>query len=153
MVNALEVPADMLIRRVAEKLKKEYPQVKPPVWAYFAKTGVHKEKPPEDKDWWYVRAASILRKLYKSGEPVGIETFRVIYGGRQNRGVAPEKFRKGSGSVARKILQQLEQAGLVRKVPGKGRTLTPAGRSLLDKTAREIMQELVKERPELAKYL
>ena len=41
----------------------------------------------------------------------------------------------------------------MRKVPGKGRTLTPAGRSLLDKTAREIMQELVKERPELAKYL
>lgn len=153
MVNALEVPADMLIRRVAEKLKKEYPQVKPPLWAYFAKTGVHKERPPEDKDWWYVRAASMLRKLYKSGEPIGIETFRVIYGGRQNRGVAPEKFRKGSGSIARKILQQLEAAGLVTKIPGKGRTLTPQGRSLLDKTAREIMEELVKERPELAKYL
>ncbi|MCE4611134.1 MAG: 30S ribosomal protein S19e [Desulfurococcales archaeon] len=153
MVNALEVPADMLIKRVAEKLKKDYPQVKPPVWAYFAKTGVHKEKPPEDKDWWYIRAASILRKLYKSGEPIGIEAFRVIYGGRQNRGVAPEKFRKGSGSIPRKILQQLEKAGLVRKVPGKGRTLTPAGRSLLDTTAREIMQELVKQRPELARYL
>ncbi len=153
MVNALEVPADLLIKRVAEKLKKDYPQIKPPVWAYFAKTGVHKERPPEDKDWWYIRAASMLRKMYKSGEPIGIETFRVIYGGRQNRGVAPEKFRKGSGSVVRKILQQLEQAGLVKKVPGKGRTLTPAGRSLLDRTAKEIMEELVKERPELAKYL
>jgi small subunit ribosomal protein S19e len=153
VVNALEVPADLLIKRVAEKLKKEYPQVKPPYWAYFAKTGVHKERPPEDKDWWYIRAASMLRKLYKSGEPIGIETFRVIYVGRQNRGVAPEKFRKGSGSVVRKILQQLEQAGLVKKVPGKGRTLTPAGRSLLDRTAKEIMEELVKERPELAKYL
>ncbi len=151
MVNALEVPADLLIRRVAEKLKS-YEQIKPPAWAFYAKTGVHKEKPPEDPDWWYVRAASMLRKMYKSGEPIGIETFRVIYGGRQNRGVAPEHFRKGSGSVVRKILQQLEAAGLVVKVPGKGRTLSPAGRSLLDKTAKEIMEELVKERPELEIY-
>jgi len=151
MVNALEVPADRLIRKVAEKLK-EYEEVKPPVWAYFAKTGVHKEKPPEDPDWWYVRAASMLRKMYKSGEPIGIESFRVIYGGRQNRGVAPEHFRKGSGSVVRKILQQLEAAGLVRKVPGKGRTLTPQGRSLLDKAAQEVMEELLKERPDLSIY-
>ncbi len=154
MVNALEVPADLLIKRVAEKLKKEYQDyIKPPVWAFFVKTGVHKERPPEDPDWWYIRAASMLRKMYKSGEPIGIETFRVIYGGRQNRGVAPEHFRKGSGSIVRKILQQLEAAGLVRKVPGKGRTLTPEGRSLLDRTAREIMEELVKERPELERYL
>ena len=153
MVNALEVPADLLIRRVAEKLKREFEQVKPPQWAFFVKTGVHKERPPQDPDWWYVRAASILRKLYKSGEPIGIETFRTIYGGRQNRGVAPERFRKGSGSIVRKILQQLEAAGLVNTIPGKGRVLSPKGRSLLDRTAKEIMKELVKERPELAKYL
>lgn len=152
MVTALEVPADLLIKRVAEKLKK-YEQIKPPAWAYFVKTGVHKEKPPEDPDWWYVRAASMLRKMYKSGEPIGIETFRTIYGGRQNRGSAPEHFRKGSGSIVRKILQQLETAGLVVKVPGKGRTLSPAGRSLLDKTAKEILQELVKERKDLEIYL
>lgn len=154
MVDALEVPADMLIRRVAAKLKGEYSNyVKPPHWAFFAKTGVHKERPPSDPDWWYVRAASILRKLYKSGEPIGIETFRVIYGGRQRRGVAPPHMRKGSGSIVRKILQQLEAAGLVEKVPGKGRILSPKGRSLLDKTAREVMEELVRVKPELAKYL
>ena len=154
VVNALEVPADMLIRRVAEKLKREYSShVKPPQWAYFAKTGVHKERPPSDPDWWYVRAASMLRKLYKSGEPIGIETFRVVYGGRQRRGSAPPHRRRGSGSVVRKILQQLESAGLVEKIPGRGRILSPRGRSLLDVTAREVMEELVKVKPELAKYL
>lgn len=153
MVNALEVPADLLIERVAAKLKEKYPQVKPPAWAYFAKTGPHKERPPVNKDWWYVRAASMLRKMYKSGEPIGIETFRVIYGGRQNRGSAPERFRKAGGSVPRKLLQQLEEAGLVIKIPGKGRTLSPAGRSLLDNTAREIMSELAKNNPDLEKYL
>jgi small subunit ribosomal protein S19e len=153
VVNALEVPADLLIRRVAEKLRRDYSQVKPPQWAFFAKTGVFKEKPPRDPGWWHVRAASILRKLYKSGEPVGIETFRTIYGGRQRRGSAPPHRRKGSGSVVRRILQQLEEAGLVEKVPGRGRVLSSKGRSLLDITAREVMEELVKVRPELAKYL
>ncbi|MEB3779079.1 MAG: 30S ribosomal protein S19e [Desulfurococcales archaeon] len=152
MVNALEVPADLLIKKLAEKLK-EYSQITPPQWAYFVKTGVHKEMPPTDPDWWYVRAASMMRKMYKSGEPIGIEKFRTIYGGRQNRGSAPEHFRKSSGSIARKILQQLEAAGLVVKIPGKGRTLTPAGRSLLDRTAKEVAQEYVKVNPALQRYL
>ncbi len=48
----------------------------------------------------------------------------------------------------------MEQAGLVTKVPGKGRTLTPqGGRSLLDRTAAQIAKELVKTKPELAKYI
>jgi len=152
MVTALDVPADELIRRVARKLKEEYALIKPPAWAYYVKTGPHKERPPEDPDWWYIRAASILRKLYKSSEPIGIESFRVIYGGRRNRGVRPERFVKAGGSIVRKILQQLEAAGLVQKVPGKGRTLTPLGMSLLDKMAKEIAGELVKKYPELSRY-
>jgi len=153
MVTALEVPADRLIARLAAYLKENVPQVKPPEWAYFVKTGAHKEKPPSDPDWWYYRAASILRKLYKSSEPIGIETFRTIYGGRKNYGSAPEHFVKGSGSIVRKILQQLEQARLVRKVRGKGRVLSSQGRALLDRIAFEVMIELVKEQPEMVKYL
>ncbi|HIQ24092.1 MAG TPA: 30S ribosomal protein S19e [Pyrodictium delaneyi] len=152
MVTALEVPADLLIERVAQKLK-QMPQIRPPAWAYYVKTGVHKERPPEDPEWWYYRAASILRKLYKRGTPVGIERLRTAYGGRVNRGVAPEHFVKGSGSIVRKILQQLERAGLVVKVRGKGRTLSPRGRSLLDNTAYEIMKELAEKNPALRKYL
>ena len=156
MVTALEVPPDLLIKRVAEELKK-YPQIRPPVWAYYVKTGVHKELPPQDPNWWYYRAASILRKLYKRGRPVGVERLRTAYGGRLNRGVAPEHFVKGSGSIIRKILQQLEAAGLVTKVRrGRrilGRTLTPKGRSLLDNIAYEIMRELAQQNPELQKYL
>ncbi|MEM0355254.1 MAG: 30S ribosomal protein S19e [Desulfurococcaceae archaeon] len=153
MVTALEVPADRLIEKLAKYLKENVPNVKPPPWSIFAKTACYKERVPENPDWWYVRAASILRKLYKSGKPIGIEKFRVIYGGRKNYGVAPEHFVKGSGSIVRRILQQLEKEGLVKTIPGKGRVLTSQGRALLDKIAYEVMQEVVKEKPELIKYL
>ena len=152
MVNALEVPADELIRRVAAKLKR-MEEIKPPAWAYFAKTGVHKEAPPTDVDWWYIRAASILRKLYKTRKPVGIERLRTVYGGRANLGSRPEHFRKAGGSSIRKILQQLQKAGLVQVTPRKGRVLTPAGVSLLDNTAYEILKELAEKQPELKVYL
>jgi len=153
MVTAVQVPADRLIAEVARYLKERVPEVKPPEWAAYVKTGAHKERVPEDPDWWYYRCASILRKLYVRGTPVGIERLRTAYGGRKNYGVAPEHFVKGSGSVIRKALQQLEKAGLVVKVKGKGRTLSPKGRSLLDKMANKIMRELARENKELEKYL
>ncbi len=153
MVTALEVPADLLIKRVAEYLKNKVPEIKPPAWAYIAKTSPHKERPPADPDWWYIRAASILRKLYKSGQPIGVGTFRTIYGGRKNYGSAPEHFVKAGGNAIRKILQQLEKANLVAQVKGEGRVLTPAGRALLDSIAFDIMRELARRNPELAKYL
>ena len=152
MVTVTEVPADKFIEKLALYLKERIVELRPPTWAYMVKTGTNREKPPEDPNWWYYRAASILRKLYIRARPVGIERLRTAYGGRKNRGVRPEHFKKGSGSVIREILQQLERAGLVRKIPGKGRILSPAGYSLLDHIAFEVFNELVKERPELKKY-
>ncbi len=149
MATVYDVPPDMLIQRVAERLK-EMEEIKPPEWAVFVKTGVHKERSPEQDDWWYVRAAAILRKVYIN-QPVGIERLRTAYGGRKNRGVKPEKFRKGSGSIIRKVLQQLESAGLVKKTD-KGRVVTPQGKALLDRVAAEVKKELVEQIPALAKY-
>jgi len=153
MVTAVQVPADRLIAEVARYLKEKVSEIKPPEWAAYVKTGAYKEKVPEDPDWWYYRCASILRKLYVREIPVGVERLRTAYGGRKNYGVAPEHFVKGSGSVVRKALQQLEKAGLVVKVKGKGRTLSPKGKSLLDKMANKIMRELARENKELEKYL
>jgi len=154
LVNVFEVPADMLIKELAEHLKKHYGDIiRPPYWAYFVKTGPHKERPPTDPDWWYYRCASIMRKLYVRGRPVGVERLRRAYGGRKNYGVAPEHFVKASGSIIRVALQQLEKAGLVTKVERKGRALSPLGRSLLDRLSGKIMRELARHRPELRKYL
>jgi small subunit ribosomal protein S19e len=92
--------------------------------------------PPEDPDWWYVRVAAVLRRVYVDG-PLGVERMRSFYGGKKNRGSKPNAFRKGSGSILRKSLQQLEAAGLI--VHDKtGRKVSPAGMAFLDNMAHEV---------------
>ncbi|WP_297500962.1 30S ribosomal protein S19e [Thermococcus sp.] len=150
MATVYDVPGDLLVERVAQALK-EVEEIKPPEWAAFVKTGKHKERIPEQEDWWYHRVASILRKVYIDG-PIGIERLRTWYGGRKNRGHAPEHFYKAGGSIIRKALQQLEKAGLVQKVPGEGRVVTPKGQGFLDKIATELKKELEEQIPELKKY-
>ncbi|WP_292727483.1 30S ribosomal protein S19e [Methanoculleus sp.] len=149
MTTVYDIPADMFIRQAAEELKKN-PQIQPPDWAAFAKTGVHKEMPPENDDWWYVRAASVLRRIYTDG-PVGAQRMRSIYGGKRNRGPAPSQFRKGSGAIVRKLFQQLEATGYVSQTRG-GRTVTAAGRSFLDNIANGLKAQATEIAPGLAKY-
>lgn len=138
MTTVYDVPADLLINKVARKLKEEK-MVEPPEWSSYVKTGVNREMPPTDSDWWYVRSASLLRRVYIDG-PVGVSSLRTAYGGRHRKAVATEKFAKGSGSIIRNALQQLEDAGLVR-TEKKGRVITPEGTSLLDNLAHEVEQE------------
>ena len=127
-----------LIEKVATYFK-ENRVIEPPPWAMFVKTGVHKERPPQDPDWWYVRAAAIMRKLYLKG-PLGVSRLRKLYGGRHRRGHRPPKFARGSGAVIRRILQQLEEAGLVEKRDRRGRGLTRAGRELLEEAAKAVLK-------------
>lgn len=134
-----EVDSKALLARLKEELKK-LNELQPPQWSHFVKTGVHKERLPEQPDWWYARAASLLRRIYIDG-PVGISRLRSYYGGRQNRGQAPEHFRKAGGKILRTILQQLEQAGLVRKVERRGRKLTQKGAAMLDNLAKQMKAE------------
>ena len=140
MTTAFDVSPDILIKKLGEELKKK-PEMKPPAWTPFVKTGVHRELPPEDPDWWYVRAGAVLRRIYRDG-PVGVQRLRSVYGGTRDRGSRPNKFRKGSGAILRKVLQQLETAGLVEKSKS-GRNISAAGRAFVD----EIAFTLVKTVP------
>ncbi len=135
-MSVREVPSQLLIARTAEELKK-LEELRPPEWSRYVKTGVHKERPPEQKDWWYVRAASLLRRLYLDG-PVGVSRLRVYYGGRKKRGAAPEHFRRGGGKILRSLLQQLERAGLVERKEKEGRKVTRKGAELLEKLSGEL---------------
>ncbi|MFQ5647778.1 MAG: 30S ribosomal protein S19e [Candidatus Aenigmatarchaeota archaeon] len=129
-----DVDAEKLIIRTAGELEK-LSELKPPEWSGFVKTGPHKERAPLQANWWHIRAASVLRKLCL-GEPAGVSRLRKVYGGRKNRGHKPEHKYKASGAVLRKLLQQLEAAGLVKAEKGKGRTITLKGRAFLDSVAK-----------------
>lgn len=150
MTTVYDVPSKDLIGAVAKKLQNDK-SIVPPEWANFARTGVDRENPPMEKDWWHTRCASILRKIYINNS-IGIEHLRAEYGGKRDRGSKPYKARSGSGSITRKAVQQLEKAGYVSKVKGRGRMLTPKGRSFLDNISNEIMKNLVEYSPELKKY-
>src|SRR3989344_7287507 len=106
-----------LNNKLAEALK-EIPEFKALDWSYFVKSSVARQRPVEDPDFWYKRAASILRQVYIK-KAVGVNKLRTRYGGRKNRGVKPARFTKSSGKIIRVILQQAEKAGLVEKIKGK----------------------------------
>jgi len=151
MPTPYDVPASILIERLARHLKEEVDTIVPPLWASFVKTGSHVQGPPQNPEWWFTRCASLLRKIYMKG-PVGIERLRSEYGGRIGRGVRPEHARKGGGAIIRKALQQLQAAGLVEPLKNRGRVVTGQGRRLLDKLSTEIKGNLEKTQPELKKY-
>lgn len=114
---------------------KNIKEVQAPDWASFVKTGVSRERPPVNPEWWQVRAASVLKKVDKFG-PVGTNRLAKHYGGRKNRGHKPDKKFSGSRNIVRKVLDQLEAAGLIQHTakPTAGKILTKKGKDLINKT-------------------
>lgn len=112
MPTPYDVPSPVLIEKLAQYLKNNVDSVKPPEWAPYVKTGVYAQRPPQNADWWYVRCASLLRKIYAKG-PIGLEHLASEYGGRKSFGVKPQHSRKGSSTVTRQALHQLQNAGFV----------------------------------------
>ncbi|MGQ9720073.1 MAG: 30S ribosomal protein S19e [Candidatus Jordarchaeum sp.] len=141
MSTVYDVSAWEIIQEVADILKKDYPEVTPPPGSQFWKTGQHKERAPEQPDWWYIRCASILRKVYLTG-PVGVSRLRTVYGGRKRMSVKLNRSVKGSGSIIRKVFQQLEEAGLVEIIERKGRRISGKGRSVMDRAAHQVNLKL-----------
>jgi len=138
MATASNVSAEKIIPRVAEDLKTNV-KLEMPGWASLVKTGAHKERIPESEGWWWLRAASILRKLYVRG-PTGVQKLRVLYGGRKNKGVRPEKFYPAGGKIIRVILKEFDGLGFTEKIKKEGRKITPKGQAYLDKIATGIQK-------------
>ncbi|MFB6310857.1 MAG: 30S ribosomal protein S19e [Salinirussus sp.] len=152
MTTLYDVPAEALNEAVAAELAEES-AVEAPDWADFVKTSHDRELPPEQEDFWEVRAASLLRKVAVEG-PIGVGSLRTAYGsakqGSTRYRVRPRHSTDGSGKIIRTILQQLESAGYVERAEGEGRVITGDGHSLLDSVAEEVMSDL--DDPELERY-
>jgi small subunit ribosomal protein S19e len=142
MVKYNDVHPNKLINKLAEELRKKE-NFQAPSWAVFVKTGVHKDRPPTNKDWWQIRVAAVLRSVAKLG-PIGVSKLKVKYGGKHRRGHKPPKFAEGSGSIIRKALQQLEKANLIQQTKigvHRGRIITKEGTLLLNSITNDILNE------------
>ena len=138
MATVRDVSADKLIPALAEALKKDE-NMKPHRSAGFVKSGVNAERPPDQADFWYLRSAAILRKIYCTG-PVGTQRLRTAYGSKKRRGHKPAHHSKAGGKFIRLMLQQLEKSGLVKKEEKApfGRAITPKGQKFVDKIATKV---------------
>ena len=154
-----ELKSDEFNKLLAEALK-QIPEFEVPEWSLYVKTGLSRQRPPVEDDFWYKRAASILRQAYVR-KVVGVNRLKTRYGSKYNRGMRPERFRKASGKMIRVILQQAETAGLLEKynVPGKraGRKLTAKGKELMESINAESIspknnsseEQKISEKPEI----
>jgi len=163
MTTFYDVPADLLNPALAEKLS-QIESINRPQWADFVKTGIHRERPPSQNNWWELRCAALLRKVGREG-PIGVNALAQAYGGKKDNGSNPHTPAMGSRHIIRTALQQLTDAGLVemretktvQSVDGDqklfaGRSLTSSGHKLLDEVAHSVRPEAETMYPGLSKY-
>jgi len=98
-ITVRDVPPATFIEAYALHMKNS-DRFEIPKWQDIVKLGVHKEQAPTSEDWYFIRAASIARKVYlKPG--VGIGALRKWYGGQYRRGSRAKCFHKAAPGVRR----------------------------------------------------
>ena len=135
-VTVKDVAPDAFIKAYAEHLKKSG-KIELPKWVDIAKTASFKQMCPNDPDWYYVRAASIARKVYIRGG-TGVGGLRKAYGGANKRGTRRAHSARAAGGVIRHILIQLESIQVVEAHPAGGRRITSRGQRDLDRIAATV---------------
>tara|TARA_B100001250_G_scaffold101597_1_gene85464 strand:+ start:57 stop:527 length:471 start_codon:yes stop_codon:yes gene_type:complete len=151
-----DIPADILIDGLVEKLSS-LDSIVEPDWAAFVKTGTHRERPPTQDNWWTIRSAAILRKVAFKG-PIGTNHMAQEFGGPRDRGVKPNRAAAGSRNIARTILQQLSESGLIISsfnnagTVNLGKILTPEGHKLMNDVAHSVRDLAEEKYPGLSNY-
>jgi len=163
MTTVYDIPADIFNPALAAAMA-ENDAISMPDWAGYVKTAVDRERPPTQDDWWYFRTAAILRKVARNG-PIGVTHLAQAFGGKKDNGSMPNTPGVASRHIIRTALQQLEDAGLVEKVPTKevegedgkiqldsGRQVTAAGQKLVDNVAHSVRDDAEAQYSGLEKY-
>jgi len=132
-----DVPAADFIAAYAAHLKK-VGAIEVPMYVDYVKTGSRKELAPYSPDWYYVRVASLARRVY-CRQGTGVGSFSKVYGGTKNNGSSPSHFKRASRSVIRHGLQQLEKIGVIEKDPRGGRRISRKGQAEMDTQAATLI--------------
>merc|ERR1712072_1394208 len=137
-VTVKDVPADAFIKACADFLKRQ-PKFDVPKYHDIVKTGTFKEFASYDEDWFYVRAASILRKVYLR-KGTGVGALKKWYGGSDgtHRGTRKAHFATASGAIIRKAMCELEKLEMMEHADHGGRVISSKGRAEMDRIAGNI---------------
>jgi len=145
--TVLDAPANKLVNQVASFFKEKN-IIKIPKYASLVKTSRANDCEPINPDYFYYKAAAIVRKLYVTkSKNVGVGSLRVMFSKKERRGSQPPKTFRAGGKIIREIVIQLKNAGYVKNYGGKedetnsGLFLTQKGRSELDKIASGLMKK------------
>ncbi|BCS23843.1 40S ribosomal protein eS19 [Aspergillus puulaauensis] len=139
-VTVRDVDSQKFITAYAAFLKRQG-KLPIPGWVDTVKTSASNELPPQDADWYYVRAAAVARHIYLR-KTVGVGRLRKVHGSTRNRGARPAHHVDASGAVERKVLQSLEKIGVLEQDEDKGgRRITQSGQRDLDRIAKTTVDE------------
>merc|ERR1711975_188864 len=137
-VTVKDVPADEFIKACADYLKRQ-PKFDVPKYHDIVKTGVIKELAPYDEDWFFIRAASIARKV-SLRKGTGVGALKKWYGGSDgtHRGTRKAHFATAVGAIIRKAMHELEKLEMMDHCSDSGRIITSKGRAEMDRIAGNI---------------
>ena len=110
------------------------------------KTAFWKELAPSNPDWYYVRVASVARRIYMRNG-VGVGWLSKAYSGAARRGCAPNRREFAARGTIRHAIQQLEKLKVIKKGKNGGRIVSSTGRRDLDRIASQLKNVRVKRVP------
>mmetsp|Transcript_33595 Transcript_33595/g.24630 ORF Transcript_33595/g.24630 Transcript_33595/m.24630 type:complete len:149 (+) Transcript_33595:35-481(+) len=135
-VTVRDVPAAKFIAAYADVLKNNDKFIVPK-WVDTVKTGVHKELAPYDPDWYYIRAAAVIRKIYlRPGTGVGALQKR--FGGAYRRGARPSVHQDAASGIIRSVLRSFDELKLTEETEKGGRKISRTGQQALDLVAHQV---------------
>jgi len=145
--TVLDVPSNKFINQLASFLKEKN-IIKIPKYAPLVKSSRANDCEPINPDYFYYKAAAIVRKLYiTKSKNIGVGSLRVMFSKKERRGSQPPKTFRVGGKIIREIVIQLKNADYIKNYGGKddetnsGLYLTKNGRSQLDKIASGLMKQ------------
>eukprot|EP00759_Apiculatamorpha_spiralis_P007309 PhF_6_TR14306/c0_g1_i1/m.22975/K02966/RP-S19e, RPS19; small subunit ribosomal protein S19e len=147
-VGVKDVDADQWIKGFAAHLKQQG-QLDVPEFVDFAKTGISRVLSPQNPDWYYVKAAAVLRRVYLRPF-TGIGGLRRVFAKTWGRS-RPQHLVLAAGGVTRKVLQSLEKLNLLTKSEDGGRVITKSARRDCDRIAMKVLGRKVRIEPKAAK--
>jgi small subunit ribosomal protein S19e len=128
-----DVSANKWVRTMAAHLKQSG-KLFVPNCTELTKNSHGNERAPQNPDWYYYRAAAVLRRIYlRPGTGYGGlgKAFAVL----KNNGSRPEKTIKAARGMLHWVCRSLEGLKLVQKGKQSGRVLTRDGRRKCDAIA------------------